>query len=845
MNVTNGKILVGSVPWDSSYRNVVVWKSDEDKDKYFNESSYFHDGGFTLENAQPLIKGQCTLPIPWEQLSTCNYLVYYPTYPIAEKQYEDNNGEKFGFDTPMYFFISNISFQAPNATACELQIDVWATYSEYVDMQSLYLERGHEACDEVRNMFNSGSITTQNSDHFKLKLEDITLNPSCITNETLIDIESVNGFNEDGITYYTDTPSLGKRLLPNEKYVALVFTKGNLNEYAGAAGLSNNIKPIVNTSFNAMSNMPPIAMSVNTFAQEWMDYAQGYYYNGSPWMENIIDVVFAPNIGLMYTDTRTININLTTSAGVVVKTINSVYYNGIYSFGCGLCKGQDDRLIIDYYGTLNIFTEQKAQYTRHPAILPSNNTYEDVKFFLPSIKHELITLPKDFTTSIKSYFAPSKCWVLSNGLGQASRFTLNDVFSDANIAKGEPITIRFDFASRYEAGNGYLKVIPRLGGQGRPVPRALKPMLNTYTDSINNMQYSYYVPSNNTDIYVNNAWSNRVNRTAPYYNYYGVGKDMALYFDNSLHVGVTADAFGLWMAGNSQKISFARDAASNNFQKASDLALNTYNNYQMNVQASDAALNISELQQRRNTSLSEQNYRYYNDINYRQGDNVMSRALGNPSSLGFLGSNLAWNQSDVSQDVQYMQNQLSNALVSQRATHNAGVAAGLGAAGANLNLSMKYSIKDYQMEIRNINNEVSANEFLPDSTFGINKGSDSVSLGEHNIRITEYDISDKNLSDSKSYWYINHLGKTGWRADMWKSFATPINLQSTRMMCNRPDSVSYWKGQDVKLIQRANKPAGLNDLYLNTIRGIIGQGVSIFDNPDNISIELPLEVLEK
>jgi hypothetical protein len=838
-NVVKGKILVGNVPWDSGYKNVVVW-SDEEKSAYFENSEYFYDAGYTLDSVQPLLKGQCVLPIPWEQLSCCNYLVYYPEYPIADKQYDDNSGAKHGFDTPMYFFISNVFFNAPNATACDLMIDVWTTYSQYADMQSTYLERGHWECMELREKFASGQpVTLQDSPHFKDRLEDVNLPADRIVSEYVQDLAKLpRDYREvnRGIATAAALPIYQHRTSGSPDTGEFIEIAGEIGaQIDGAPAAPMALSPgnmvavvysiynligdyttpqlIVNDNFNVMSNIVPFVMSIEAFAAFWRQY------NGTQFAEGIVDVQYVPNIGLC----RNMQ-----SQPVIWSGKTYLVAQGVWSFGYGANKGNEQyqsRASLNYQSQLRM-----TPYSFHM-------DFADVN-------------PR-FTTGIKTMFSPARYFVLSNRQGQSGRFALNDVYSDWNMnapsGTYDQLRIRFDVSSRFEPGNGYLKITPRLGAPGRLLHQVTTTASTTYTDysfpTLGSVTYNY--PSNNDDIDVDTTWSNGTSKYACGYTYYGAGKDLALYYDAFPHVAITQETFSRWMVANKEKIYLTQDATKWSLDRTLSANRASYENSLAQMRASQTGFDASQAAMSRNSQLQQQNYRYYQDMQYNQGSTI-SRALAG-GNVGKFGSNIFWNPSDVSQDLSYMQGQLSNTLSANQAGFSANLAASQEINNRNYNLSNMVANQDYHMAIRQLNTEVEAARFQPDATYGINKGSDAVSMGEFKLYLTEYAIGDKvaESASNKQWWYRRYLGKYGWRSDTWYSFHMPINLASDRMMCDRPGSVAYWKCQDVKLKTRAERPAGLNESALDTLRGILTMGVSVFDNPDNCVVELSLEELEK
>jgi hypothetical protein len=833
-NIVNGKILIGNVPWDSGYKNVVVW-DDEKKAEYFGNSDYFYDHGFTLDSVQPLLKGGCVLPIPWEQLSCCNYLVYYPTYPISDIQYEDNVGEVHGFNTPMYFFINSVQYEAPNATSCELMIDVWTTYSQYIDMSATYLERGHYACMELREKFNSGIVTLQDSGHFRDKIEDINLNPDRILNEYVTDLTKLDRqYQRVNIGKLHETkvyqPSLlmpsdvwfageiGGRVEPSksdliepnyfykgadEDMVAIVYSIYDLITWTPDAP-----QLTVSDNFNIMSNIAPYVMSVSSFADFWRAY------NGSPITDGIVDVMYVPNIGISTSHFP---------QGIKWNGRGNIVTGGVWSFGMGANKGN-----------------------AHMQSAPSNHAQHTLRMTPYSFDVDILSPYKSFNTNKKALFSPSRLFTISNRQGQLSRFTLNDVWSDWNMNGDDPLRLKFDVQMRFEPGNGYVKVIPRLGAPGRPLHQITTTGYTSYIDTTNPNQITrgYNYPNNNDDIVVDLNWSNYSSKYGCGYTYYGIGKDMALYYDTFPHVAISQETFSRWMVANQTRIQYTKDHAQWGLDRARSSNQASYNNALAQMQAEQASFDASQSSMVRQNELAKQNYRYYSDMQFRQGNNTISRALAG-GNVGKLGSNIFWNPSDVSNDLGQMDSNLQNALSSNQQSFNANRMASTEIMNRNFNLANSIAQSDYEMSLKQLNSEIESAKLQPDTMFGVNKGSDLVQMNEFKMYINEYYIGDRStLNNNKGYWYRKYLGKYGWLDNTYYGWLEPINLNSDRMMCDRPGSVSYWKCHDTKL-RATDRPAGLNEMFINTFKGILQSGVSVFDNPANIMVELELEVLEK
>lgn len=130
----DSRVMLCKVPWDASYKDVVYFSSEKARNDYF--------GGLAQNSASIKIKKMTylkprepvTVNVPYSQCYQYNYLtVENPTLPVP------------GEVTPpiLFYFISNVSYVAPNTTALELQLDVWTTYVYRCRFGTGFLERGH------------------------------------------------------------------------------------------------------------------------------------------------------------------------------------------------------------------------------------------------------------------------------------------------------------------------------------------------------------------------------------------------------------------------------------------------------------------------------------------------------------------------------------------------------------------------------------------------------------------------------------------------------------------------------------------------------------------------------
>ena len=131
---TDSRVMLCKVPWDASYKDVVYFSSESARNEYFgglaqNGTRVIIDKMTYLKPREPV-----TVNVPYSQCYQYNYLtVENPKLPVP------------GEVTPpiLFYFVTSVSYVAPNSTALELQLDVWTTYVYRCRFGTGFLERGH------------------------------------------------------------------------------------------------------------------------------------------------------------------------------------------------------------------------------------------------------------------------------------------------------------------------------------------------------------------------------------------------------------------------------------------------------------------------------------------------------------------------------------------------------------------------------------------------------------------------------------------------------------------------------------------------------------------------------
>lgn len=129
---TASRVTLCRVAWDAAYKDVVQFASADARDAYFDGLTGEH---IDLERMTYLKPGEpVTVNVPYSQAYAYNYLmVENPALPVP------------GETTPprLFYFVTNVSYVAPNTTALELQLDVWTTYIYGCEFGRAFVERGH------------------------------------------------------------------------------------------------------------------------------------------------------------------------------------------------------------------------------------------------------------------------------------------------------------------------------------------------------------------------------------------------------------------------------------------------------------------------------------------------------------------------------------------------------------------------------------------------------------------------------------------------------------------------------------------------------------------------------
>lgn len=156
----NTEITCATVPWDSSYRDIVRFDSKELRDQYFSDVKQY-GYSFNLTGMVYLRYGEpVRVNAPFSMINQCNYLIVRnPIQPVPDTA--------SGFGVPprkpdvFYYFINDVKYIAPNTTQLNVQLDVWQTYYDRLSFGMCYINKGHVGiANENSTIYNLSEYMT-------------------------------------------------------------------------------------------------------------------------------------------------------------------------------------------------------------------------------------------------------------------------------------------------------------------------------------------------------------------------------------------------------------------------------------------------------------------------------------------------------------------------------------------------------------------------------------------------------------------------------------------------------------------------------------------------------------
>ena len=134
------RVTLTRVAWDSSYKDVVLFNTQGERDAYFNdlESDSVVIPKMTYLKPNEPIK----INLPFSAAYKYNYLVVEnPQLPVPNEEVPPK----------LFYFITGAAMINPSTTALTLQLDVFQTYIYNVQLGRTFVERGHVALHASAN----------------------------------------------------------------------------------------------------------------------------------------------------------------------------------------------------------------------------------------------------------------------------------------------------------------------------------------------------------------------------------------------------------------------------------------------------------------------------------------------------------------------------------------------------------------------------------------------------------------------------------------------------------------------------------------------------------------------
>lgn len=131
------KIKVCNVNWCGDYDNVVKFYNDTERDQYFDT---IQGPTHVLDSAMRVLPNTTIkLPIPFDELVKYNYIVV----DFSTATSDDNPLPYSAGSSKFFYFLRNVSYSAPSTSECQVELDVWTTYINKIEINYMVLERGH------------------------------------------------------------------------------------------------------------------------------------------------------------------------------------------------------------------------------------------------------------------------------------------------------------------------------------------------------------------------------------------------------------------------------------------------------------------------------------------------------------------------------------------------------------------------------------------------------------------------------------------------------------------------------------------------------------------------------
>jgi len=133
-----------NVPWNSDYRDIVKFASQQALDDYLTQNSgaVWSFPAMTYARAGMPVR----VNLPFNACYKYNYLRV------------TNGMQPVGHDSSrsFYYFVTDVRYVAPNTTELVVQLDVWQTFNRDVTFGNCYVERGHIGIANENQMQDNG-----------------------------------------------------------------------------------------------------------------------------------------------------------------------------------------------------------------------------------------------------------------------------------------------------------------------------------------------------------------------------------------------------------------------------------------------------------------------------------------------------------------------------------------------------------------------------------------------------------------------------------------------------------------------------------------------------------------
>lgn len=185
----NTKIVMTNVPWNSDYRDVAYFASDDALNAYLEDHTPYER---VIERMSLVKPGQpVRVNVPFNDAIKYNYLRAYNPAPPVPGAIQSRS---------FYYFITDVRWIAPNTTEIMVQLDVWQTFSREVTFGNCYIERGHVGIANTAQFDDNGRTWLTVPEGLDIGNEYIIAENY---DYTIVDIRDADSTNDYGIIVAT------------------------------------------------------------------------------------------------------------------------------------------------------------------------------------------------------------------------------------------------------------------------------------------------------------------------------------------------------------------------------------------------------------------------------------------------------------------------------------------------------------------------------------------------------------------------------------------------------------------------------------------------------------------